>query len=259
MTAKIMLMVVIRQRPASSARTWRSTSSFEVAENRSDTTWPAPIVFVSRMPLTVRPCSTCDNMSARWRCWREVTSRRSRATRRVSQMAGGSTIRDSRESRQLSAAIATAVAATVVTLVAIDVAVVVTTDCMPLMSLVRRDWTSPPLVRVKKASDWRWRCEKTSVRRACMTRCPTRVETQVCSTPKIEVAAVTATIPPTSKASRCRLRVGSASSIAMRVRNGVASPTSEETTRRVITARTCQRYGAKRAVTRRQDTGDSAS
>ncbi len=206
--AKMTLIVAIRQRPASWARTSRSTSSLEVTENRSATAWPAPIVLVRRTPLTVRPSSTWDNMSASWRCWRVVTSRRSRATRRVSQIAGGSTTRESSDSRQLSAAIAMAVAATVVTLVAIDVAVLVTTDCMALTSLVSRDWTSPPLVRVKKASDWRCRWEKTSVRRACMTRCPTRVEIQVCSTPKTEVATVTATIPPTTQSQQVQVAGG---------------------------------------------------
>ena len=65
---------------------------------------------------------------------------------------------------------ATAVATTVVRLAAIDVAVDVTTVCMPPMSLVMRDCTSPVRVRVKKPSDWRCRWAKTSVRRRCMTR-----------------------------------------------------------------------------------------
>ena len=46
---------------------------------------------------------------------------------------------------------ATAVATAVVRLEAIEVAVEVTTDCMPPMSLVIRDCTSPVRVRVKKA------------------------------------------------------------------------------------------------------------
>ena len=44
-----------------------------------------------------------------------------------------------------------------VTLAAIDVAVEVTTDSIPPMSLVMRDWTSPARVRVKKAIDCRCR------------------------------------------------------------------------------------------------------
>ena len=36
-----------------------------------------------------------------------------------------------------------------------DVAVEVTTFCMPPMSLVIRDCTSPVRVRVKKVRDWR--------------------------------------------------------------------------------------------------------
>jgi hypothetical protein len=41
----------------------------------------------------------------------------------------------------------------------IEVAVVVTTVCTPPMSLAIRDWISPVRVRVKNASDrrWRWR------------------------------------------------------------------------------------------------------
>ena len=52
--------------------------------------------------------------------------------------------------RQLRATIATAVPTTTVRLAAIAVAVWVTTPCMLPMSLTRRDWTSPPRVRVKK-------------------------------------------------------------------------------------------------------------
>ena len=80
---------------------------------------------------------------------------RSRATRRVSQIAGGSTSSDSSDSRQDSAPIATAVPTTTVTLEAIEVAVEVTTFWTPLMSLVSRDCTSPPRAFVKKPTDWR--------------------------------------------------------------------------------------------------------
>jgi hypothetical protein len=56
------------------------------------------------------------------------------------------------------------VATAVVRFEAMDVAVEVTTDSMPPMSLVIRDCTSPVRVRVKNAIDWRCRCAKTSVR-----------------------------------------------------------------------------------------------
>ena len=52
---------------------------------------------------------------------------------------------------------ATAVATAVVRLAAMEVAVEVTTDSMPPMSLVIRDWTSPVRVRVKNAMDCRCR------------------------------------------------------------------------------------------------------
>ena len=49
-------------------------------------------------------------------------------------------------------------ARTVVTFETIDVAVEVTTVCTPPMSFAIRDCTSPVRVRVKKASERRWRC-----------------------------------------------------------------------------------------------------
>ena len=75
----------------------------------------------------------------------------------------------------------------VVRLEAIEVAVEVTTDCMPPMSLVIRDCTSPVRVRVKKPTDWRCRWAKTSVRSPCMTCWPTVVLTQVWTTPSAAV------------------------------------------------------------------------
>ena len=104
---------------------------------------------------------------------------------------------DSRDSRQDSATMATAVATAVVRFEAIEVAVEVTMPCMPLMSLVRRDCTSPARVRVKKPSDWRWRWSKTEVRRTCITRWPTEAESQVWTTPSSWVVIVTASMPPT--------------------------------------------------------------
>ena len=85
--------------------------------------------------------------------------RRSPPTRRVIHTKNGSRASENAASRQSSANIAMIVAITVVTLETIDVAVEVTTFWMPPMSLAIRDWTSPVRVRVKKASDsrWRWR------------------------------------------------------------------------------------------------------
>ena len=64
-------------------------------------------------------------------------------------MAGGITASEISESRHDRAAIATAVATAVVRFEAIEVAVEVTTDSIPPMSLVIRDCTSPARVRVK--------------------------------------------------------------------------------------------------------------
>ena len=99
------------------------------------------------------------------------------------------------ESRQDSATMATAVATAVVRFEAMEVAVEVTTDSMPPMSLVMRDWTSPVRVRVKNAIDCRCRWPNTLVRSPCMTCWPTLVLIQVWITPKAEVTAATATMP----------------------------------------------------------------
>src|SRR2546422_9728588 len=93
------------------------------------------------------------------------------------------TTSEMRESCQDRATIATEVATAVVRLAAMEVAVEVTTDSMPPMSLVMRDWTSPVRVRVKNPIDCRCRWPKTLVRRPCMTCWPTLVLIQVWITP----------------------------------------------------------------------------
>ena len=136
---------------------------------------------------------------------------------------------------------ATAVATAVVRLAAMEVAVEVTTDSMPPMSLVMRDWTSPVRVRVKKAIDCRCRWPKTLVRSPCMTCWPTLVLIQVWITPKAEVTAATATMPITSQASSRTFLSGRAVSMTARSRNGEASPTMEEATMMAVTIASCQR------------------
>ena len=156
---------------------------------------------------------------------------------------------------------AMAVPTTVVTLDAIEVAVEVTTDCIPATSLVSRDWTSPPRVRVKKASDWRCRWPKTSVRRRCMTSWPTRVEM-----PGLADAEHgggdgdgehAADQPRRSSRTFCW---GRASSMTSRRRKGEARETSEEATMRAITTAIRPRKGAKSdADAAPAAPGDSAS
>ncbi len=259
MPAKTMLIEAIRQRPASCERTSSATSSWDVRANRCDCAGPVPRVLPSWTPEIDRPSSTWVCRSAIRRCRSPVTSRRTSATLRVSHTAGGRTTRDSSDRRQLSAPMATAVPTTVVALEARLVAVLVTTDCMEPMSLVSRDCTSPPRVRVKKPSDWRCRWVKTDVRSPCMTRWPTVVEIQVCTTPSRAVAAATATMPATAQASSRTSACGSASSMTVRTRKGVARAISELVTISAITVPTCRRCGRKSASTRRRGTGERSS
>ncbi len=156
-------------------------------------------------------------------------------------MAGGMTTSEMSESRQDSATMATAVATAVVRFEATEVAVEVTTDSMPPMSLVMRDWTSPVRVRVKKATDCRCRWLKTWVRSVCMTCWPTLVLIQVWITPKAEVMPATATMPATSQASSRRFLSGRAVSMTARSRNGDASPTTDEAAMMAVTTASGQR------------------
>src|SRR6185312_14822930 len=158
------------------------------------------------------------------------------------------------DSCQDSATMATAVATAVVRLAAMEVAVEVTTDSMPPMSLVMRDWTSPVRVRVKNAIDCRCRWLKTLVRRPCMTCWPTFVLIQVWITPKAEVTAATATMPPASQASSRTLWSGRAVSMTARSRKGEARPTMEEAAMMAVTIASCHLYGVNSRPMRRSET-----
>ena len=136
---------------------------------------------------------------------------------------------------------ATAVATAVVRLEAMEVAVEVTTDSMPPMSLLMRDWTSPVRVRVKKAIDCRCRWLKTLVRSSCMTCWPTLVLIQVWITPSAEVRAATATMPMTSQASNRTFLSGKAVSMTARSRNGEARLMMDEATMMAVTMASGQR------------------
>ncbi len=152
-------IVAITQRPAMRERTSRSARLRDSPAKRSASAPVRPIVLPSRMPLTDSDSSISVEMSAivSWR--RRVILRRSAPTRRDSHTNSGSTTSEKAASSGSSRSIATIVARTVVTLDTIEVAVEVTTDCTPPMSLAMRDCTSPVRVRVKKASGrrCRWR------------------------------------------------------------------------------------------------------
>ena len=115
------------------------------------------MVWPSRMPLTDSDSCTIEEIAASWRCRSRVIRRRSVPTRRLTHTNAGIMISDAIVSRQSRTTMAMMVAITVVRLDTSVVAVVVTVDCMPPMSLAMRDCTSPVRVLVKKASDMRWR------------------------------------------------------------------------------------------------------
>ncbi len=218
-----------------------------------------PRVRISRAPDTERDSSTDTVSSARACCWRAVTSRLARETRRVTHTATGTTSTDRRDRRHDRATIATAVATAVVRFAAMPVATSVMTPPSPPTSLSRREVISPPRVRVKKPRDWSWRRSKTFVRSWCMKDVPTRVETRVWTTPITCETRATPTIPPTSTTSRRTSPSGMAWSTVARSRKGWAIETSEEATMSTTTVRSARRWGRSSVQTLRHWTGEVAT
>ncbi len=179
MTANVVWIEAITQRPAMRCRTSSSASCFDSPANRSASSSVRPIVFPSRIPDTDRDSWTRLEMSASVSCVVVAMRRRSSPTRRVNRTKIGTSANEKSESFQESKIMPIAVASTVVTLETIEVAVLVRTLCTPPMSFEIRDCTSPVRVRVKNASDSRCRCLNTWLRRSCITSCPTRFERSV--------------------------------------------------------------------------------
>ena len=162
MIAKLVWIDAITQRPAIRWRTSSSASRSESDSKRSASSLPRPIVLPSRIPETESDSWTRLEMSASVSCVVFAIRRRSLPTRRVSRTKIGISANANSASSQLSRSMPTIVATTVVTFEAIEVAVLVTTFCTPPMSFEIRDCTSPVRVRVKNASDRRWRWRKTA-------------------------------------------------------------------------------------------------
>ena len=159
MIANEVWTVAIIQRPAIRERTSSSARPSDSRSKRSASSAPRPIDFPSRMPDTLSDSCTSEEMSAITPCFSLVMRLRWLPTRRATSTNTGVSASEKTARRQSSRTMATIVAMTVVTLETIDVAVLVTTVCTPPMSLAIRDCTSPVRVRVKKASErrWRWR------------------------------------------------------------------------------------------------------
>ena len=158
MTANVVWIEAIIHRPAIRERISRSASRVLSCVNRRVRSPVWPIVLARSTPETESDSSTSAEMSASVPCLVVVSSLRSRPIRRVMRTKIGSSPNAAAARRQSRRIIAAAVATTVVTLETIEVAVVVTTLWTPPMSFAIRDCTSPVRVRVKKASDRRWRC-----------------------------------------------------------------------------------------------------
>ena len=218
-----------------------------------------PRVLVNRAPLTDNDSSTWVWISASWRWRAPVSAFLVIATLRVDNTAGGRTSAVMRASCQSRATMATAAATAVVRFEATEVAVLVTTLRIAAMSLVMRDWISPPRVRLKKSSDWSWRWAKTATRRECMTRCPMEVANHVWTTLSRPETAATATMPTVAHTRRSVSRLGRASSMTRLIRKGCARPTIDVAMMRTVTRASGRACGRKSSITRRGRTGDSSS
>ena len=158
MTAKVVWIAAIIQRPVMRLRTSRSASREDSAPKRSARSSERPIVLPSRIPETESDSCTIEETSASEACSSAVTFRRRSPTRFVRYTKSGRSASAKTARRQSRSSIATTVARTVVTLETTEVAVEVTTVSIPPMSLAIRLCTSPVRVRVKKASESRCRC-----------------------------------------------------------------------------------------------------
>ena len=159
MIANVIWMEDIIQRPVMRLRTSSSASREDSVSNRTARSSVRPIVFPSRIPETESDSCTIEETSAS-EAWRSaVTFLRCAPTRFVSHTKSGRSASANAARRQSSRIMAATVAITVVTFASTDVAVDVTTFSMPPMSLAMRLCTSPVRVRVKNASErrWRWR------------------------------------------------------------------------------------------------------
>ncbi len=101
MTAKLVWIEAITQRPAIRCRTSRSASRSDSPSKRSASSSPRPIVLPSRIPLTESDSWTMLEMSASDSCVVFAIRRRSFPTRRVSTANNG--ISAKREERELPA------------------------------------------------------------------------------------------------------------------------------------------------------------
>ncbi len=192
-------------------------------------------------------------MSASVSCVVFAMRRRSAPTRRVRSTNNGINANANSASCQLSRSIATIVATIVVTFDAMDVAVFVTTLWMPPMSFEIRDCTSPVRVRVKNASDSRWRWRNTAARRSCITRWPTWFESSVCQTPSAPLTTAITIIP--AAANDSALVSGGFVLIAFRAsrsRNAGITPRTAEKTISVRTALSRSLYGMNSRPARRR-------
>ena len=140
-------------------RTSRPARRCDSLSKRTASSPERPIVLPSRIPETESDSWTIEEMSASDACRSAVTFLRWSPTRFVSQTKSGRSASANAASRQSSRNIAMTVATTVVTFDSTEVAVDVTTFSMPPMSFAIRLCTSPVRVRVKNASErrWRWR------------------------------------------------------------------------------------------------------
>ena len=112
-----------------------------------------PNTLASSTPDTDRVSSLSALIAASDSCVERATRRRLSPTTLVSQKNTGTVMTETMVSCQLMMIMATMLETKVTTLARMVEAVVVTTDWTPPTSLASRDWISPVLVFVKKASE----------------------------------------------------------------------------------------------------------
>ncbi len=159
--------------------------------------------------------------------------------------------RQSRVICQLSANMATPTTSTAMPLETVLDRVEVNARWAPITSLLSRETSAPVWVRVKKASDWRWTCPNTWVRRSKISPSPIREESQPPSTARIAVRTETPAIASASMVTIWRSPARMPSSTMRCTSSGITTTIAASMTVRARKTEMSPRWGRAKPSTRR--------
>ena len=129
--------------------------------------------------------------------------------------------------------------------------VLVNARCAPITSLLSRETSAPVWVRVKNASDWRWTCPNTRVRRSKIRPSPIREDSQPPMTLSTALNSATPAIASASQATSRLSPLRMPSSTIRCTSSGMTTTIAASTTVRPRKAVISRRCGPAKPTTRR--------